>query len=189
MLSFGDLDNPDLDCEIYLTTFEIHKLQEYLNSIDLSEVPDCVIKPQRLNIIIKAVADNLETCSMCGVGLSSQMHCHVWKRNLQFTDFDSTDELYWVLEFSDFHLGYGSPDSEYHATQIQVECASFQLSELRGAINGLLLQVEKRNTEPEENEIDREARDNKMRNDKEKTHKKQQETIASIKSLGHRGHC
>jgi len=163
MLSFGDLDNPELDCEIYLTCFELAKLQEYLNSIEVHEIPDCQIKPQPLNIMVKVAADNLETCSMCGVSLSKELHCYVWKRNKQFTDFDDSGEIYWVLEFADFHLGYGSDAEEYYATQIQVECASFQLAELRGAINGLLAQMRKVKTEEEEKQIDRKTRDQEIR--------------------------
>ena len=189
MLSFGDLDNPELDCEIYLTTFEIHKLQEYLNGIDLSGVPDCVIKPQRLGIIIKAAADNLETCSMCGDNLSKQMYCYVWKHKEHPTDIKQELDNYWILEFTDFHLGYGGSEDEYYATQIQIECASFQLAELRGDIKGLLAQVDKKTSKPEPREIDREARDNKIRNDKEKTRKERQEAIASMKSSAHRGNC
>jgi len=189
MLSFGDLDNPELDCEIYLTCFELAKLQEYLNGIDIFEIPDCKIEPKRLNVMVKVAADNLETCSMRGVSLSKEMHCQVWKRNKQFTDFDDSPEIYWVLEFADFHLGYGSDAEEYYATQIQVECASFQLAELRGAINGLLSQMREGKTEEEEKQIDREARDKNIRDKKEQERTKRVETIAATRASGHRGSC
>ncbi len=189
MLSFGDLDNPELDCEIYLTCFELAELQEYLNGIDVHEIPDCQIKPQPLSIMVKVAADNLETCSMCGVSLSKEMHCHVWKRNKQFTDFDDSGEIYWVLEFTDFRLGYGSDAGEYYATQIQVECTSAQLAELRGAINGLLAQMRQVKTEGEEKQIDRKARDQEIRDEKEKKRVRRVETIVATQASGHKGSC
>jgi hypothetical protein len=190
MLSFGDLDNPELDCEIYLTTFELAKLQEYLNGITVYEIPDCHIEPKPLNIMVRVAADNLETCSMSGVSLSTQMHCLVWKRNPpQFTDFDSTNELYWVLEFTEFRLGYGGQPEEYYATQIQIECASFQLAELRGAINGLLSQLRQIKSEEEERGIDRVARDKKIKDGEEEKRKQRVAVLQAVKSSAHRGSC
>ena len=184
MLSFGDLDNPELDCEVYLTIFEVQNLQKYLNAIDLSKVPDCVIKPGRLDIIIKATADNLETCSMCGDNLSAEMHCFVWKHKDHPTDIKQETDNYWILEFTDFHLGFGSEASQYHATQIQIECASFQLAELRGAINGLLSSMKKqKEEEEEEKQVDRNTRDNKIKADMEKPKRR------PTKALIHRGAC
>jgi len=154
ILSFGDLDKPDTDCEVALDAFQIANFREMINKVDFNSpnsLPEVRVVAKPLDILVKVAEKNLPSHGLSGEDLGG----------LNASIFRDKDRNCWLLNFYDFHIHLVEKCGGTFNIWIQIEFSSSQLAELKGMLNALHAEQEreiaKRKAEEQERNEKREV--------------------------------